>query len=140
MNPGDLKILKSKIDNEISEIKNNVNRGIKGLTELMIELFLAQWDANNIYITWKTRYEEMLSDKKKEKEIELSKKEGYKITDSELERYAKALLLKEYKAYRDAEAEYEQLTSYINGYVNHVNGIKFDTKEGNRLTQSFSNV
>jgi hypothetical protein len=51
------------------------------------------------------------------------------VTETELTRYAERELQEDYNKYREQEALNEYLEPIVNAYINHVNGVKFDTKE-----------
>jgi len=66
--------------------------------------------------------------KKRDKEDELSKIEGKKITDSELTRYAERELVLDYQNYKEDEAVSEMLEPIILAYKDYMNAVKFDSK------------
>lgn len=123
-----MKKLIESIDKEIQEIKKDTNRWLTWLSELLIELAKHYWEARQNYRRWKTSYELNVITKKRDKEDELSKIEGKKITDSELTRYAERELVLDYQNYKEDEAVSEMLEPIILAYKDYMNAVKFDSK------------
>lgn len=123
----ELDIIK-EIDTEIQEIKNDTNRWLTWLSELLIELAKMYWETRQNYRKGKTSYELNIITKKRDKEDELSKIEGKKITDSELTRFAERELTKGYQEYKDDEALSEMLEPILIAYKDYMNAVKFDSK------------
>lgn len=120
------------IDTKIQEMKLDVAVGVTSLNELLISLAKEQWEAKKKGKNLKTSYDIAVINKKSEREEELRKWEG-KITDAELTRYAERELVEDYRAYKEQEAIADYLTPILEAYINYVNGIKFDSKEWQKI-------
>ena len=127
----------AEIDKEIWLIKKDTNRGISGLWEWLISLSKKYGEARRDYQKSKTSYdldyikakEDREQDLKRANELIADEKKQVKITDAELERYAKSTLTKDYQTMQDFKVIEVYLEPILEQYNNYVNWIKFDKKD-----------
>lgn len=114
------------IQNEIQIFKNDTNALLQNITDAMIPLWLlwaeAKWDA----ILNKQAEDLAYQQAKDKKEAELKLVEWYKITDSELNRFADKETLDLHTKRKETEAQAEKLEIIYKTFEMHLNSIKSD--------------
>ena len=122
------------INTQIDEMRINTAIWLEPLEYLLIKLSAIYWEKKEEAKQGKTSYEVNTITQKDIREKELIK-DNAKVTDSELERYAKKQLVKDYQAYKDLEAVCERLDPIIKSYYEYANGVKFDAREWTKVNK-----